>query len=157
MPSYSRQVQEISALTTEEASKLDRQRSAVSQIMRENFGYVKLEGSLSDFYYLQKIIDRQLISKDEESYLQALGVVLGDIMVRNLGLKWVTVDDRYGHSRALQYEDSNNLFFPITMISRRVKMGVPVDIQALYKETELNVKALIYQRSKYRPVPKPKY
>ena len=156
-PSHSAQTQQISAMTAEEESRLERQRSVVSHIIRNNFSYVRLEGATSEMYYLQKIIDRQLIPKNDVFDLQALGVVLGDIMVRNLGLRWVKVGDRYGQSRALQYEDTNHLFFPITMISRRVKSGAPIDIRKLYSDTESGVKALTYERSKYRPLPKPKY
>lgn len=156
-PSQSVQPPQISSLTAEEESRLERQRTVVANIIRDSFGYVRLEGSLSEIYYLQKIIDRQLIPESEKFDLQALGVVLGDIMARNLGLRWVKVEDRYGHSRALQFENTQNLFFPVTMISRRIKSGTPISVQALYDDTEKGVKALIYERSKYRQLPKPKY
>lgn len=155
-PAQTSHAKQIQSLTTADNTNLERQRSIVNRIIRENFGYVRLEGSTTDLYYLQKTLDKQLIPKSDAYDLQALGVILGDVMVRNLGLRWVIVSDRYGRSRALQFEDTNSLFFPITMISRRVKTGMPLNIRSLYKETEAKVKGLIYERSKYQPLPKPK-
>lgn len=153
MSAQSRPHRQIDPLTTSDSTQLERQRSIVSRVVRDNFGYVKLEGSTSDLYYLQKIVDKQLIAKQDTYDLQALGVVLGDVMAKNLSLKWVVVEDRYGRNRALRFENSENLFFPITMISRRVHSGMDVDVRALYKETEQTVKALTYKRSQYRSLP----
>lgn len=153
MSAQSRPHKQIDPMTTADTSQLERQRIIVSRVVRDNFGYVKLEGHTSDLYYLQKIVDKQLISKQDTYDLQALGVVLGDVMAKNLSLKWVVVEDRYGRNRALQFENSDNLFFPITMISRRVISGMEVDVRALYKETEQTVKALTYRRSQYRALP----
>ncbi len=151
------QEKRIIELTPNDKTQLERQRNIVSGLIRDNFGYIKLEGYTSDLYYVQKIIDKQLIAKNSTYDLQALGVVFGDVMVKNLNLSWVVVEDRYGRSRALRFEDSDDLFFPVTMISRRAKSGMPVSIRALYKKVEDTVKQLTYKRSRYKPVPKPKF
>ncbi|MCB1663141.1 MAG: hypothetical protein KDI20_11110, partial [Pseudomonadales bacterium] len=47
-PSQSVQPPQISSLTAEEESRLERQRTVVANIIRDSFGYVRLEGSLSE-------------------------------------------------------------------------------------------------------------
>lgn len=141
----------IERLSASDESSLQRQRNIIERLVNENFGRVDLDGGPTDIYYLQKLFDRGLVEKNDEFDLQAMGVVLGDVMARNLGLKWVKVEDRYGKSRALQFEDSQHLFFPITMISRRVKAQRPVNVQALYDQTQRMVKDLIYDRRYRQP------
>lgn len=147
----------IETIATSDIAKSDRQRSIVAQLAKENFGNVRLQGNLSDLDYLQKIVDRGLINQSDTYDLQALGIILGDVMVRNLGLTWVVVDDRYGRSRALRLGDSDNLFFPVTMISRRVQAKLPVDVRQLYQETADEVKTLRERYNKYPRLPRPKY
>ena len=54
----------------------------------------------------------------------------------------VSVDDDVGHSRALRFRESDQLFFPITMISKRAKFGDPIDVRALFDKTAKHVAAL---------------
>lgn len=147
----------IIEVTPTDVTLLERQRGIIGRLVRENFGHVNLEGSTAELYYLQKIIDKQLVHKNEIYDLQALGVVFGDVMVKNLNLSWVVVEDRYGRSRALRFEDSDELFFPITMISRRAKMDKSVNVRALYRQVEESVNQLTYKRSLYKPLPRPKF
>ncbi len=143
----------IADLSAEDKSRNDRQRRIIQKLIQENFGYVKLDGSKSDLYYLQRIVDKKLIGRHDGYDLQALGVVLGDIMSTNLPVRWVIVEDKYGRSRALQFEETKSLYYPVTMISRRVQNNMEVNVRQLYKDTELSVKALIYRKSKYQQVP----
>ena len=114
----------------------DRQRELVQKLVRENFGPIELQGATSELYYLQKILDKGLISKDATFDLQAMGVVLGDIMAKNLSLQWVTYEDERGKSRALRFGQTDQLLFPVTMISRRYQNGLATDVQALYNEAK---------------------
>jgi hypothetical protein len=140
-------------LSADDKARNDRQRRIVDKLVKENFGYVKLEGSKSDLYYLQRIVDKKLVGRHDGYDLQALGVILGDIMDRNLPVRWVVVEDKYGRSRALQFEETKSLYYPVTMISRRLQNNMEVNVRQLYKDTELSVKALQYRKSKYQQVP----
>ena len=142
----------IIELSADDKARNDRQRRIVGNLVRENFGYVKLEGSKSDLYYLQRIVDKKLVGRHDSYDLQALGVILGDIMDKNLPVRWVVVEDKYGRSRALQFEETKSLYYPVTMISRRVQNNMEVNVRQLYKDTELSVKALLYRKSKYQQV-----
>ena len=57
-------------------------------------------------------------------------------------LTWIVVDDEIGHSRALRWRDTQPIFFPVTMISKRMVAGEKVDIQALYQGVSDQVEAL---------------
>lgn len=143
----------ITPLGITENGEMQRQRRIINRLIRENFGSVRLSGTKSDLYYFQRIIEKRLIAKNEVYDLQALGVMLGDVMARSMPLKWVVVKDRYGKSRALQHEGTDQLFFPLTMISRRVQNGMQVSVSQLYDKTEAAVKKRTYRKSKYQQVP----
>jgi len=68
--------------------------------------------------------------------------VLGDVLARHPDLAWVVVDDDYGHSRALRFRTTVHLFFPVTMISKRVRLGDPVDVRALHDQVLAGVAKL---------------
>ena len=74
---------------------------------------------------------------------QVLGLVLGDVMAQNLNLKWIIIDDKIGHSRALRFKDTQPIFFPITMISKRMTAKEKVNIQALYDPVAAEVEKLV--------------
>ena len=76
-----------------------------------------------DLATLQRILELGLIAPDDTLQLQALGVVLGDLLATELNMNWVVYRDPAGRSRALQYGTSEVFLFPITMISRRWAVG----------------------------------
>ena len=76
-----------------------------------------------DLATLQRILELGLIAPDDKLELQALGVVLGDLLAGELNMNWVVYRDRAGRTRALQYGSSEVFLFPVTMISRRWEVG----------------------------------
>ena len=72
--------------------------------------------------------------------------IVRDLMAAHLGLRWVVVDDDYGHSRALRYPGTDELFFPITMIPKRIKAGEVVRIRYLYDLVADRVRVLDRRR-----------
>ena len=132
----------VKALGASEQRQLERQRETVAALARRNVGLAPAGGELSDLQILQQLLDRDVLDRDQAFELQALGVVLGDVMAKQLGLRWVVVDDEKGRSRALQYGDGDDVFFPVTMISRRHAVGLPVDVEGLYRETKGEVAKL---------------
>ena len=69
---------------------------------------------------------------DQRLELQAMGIVLGDILGAELGMDWVIYEDRRGRSRALRLGDTSNYLFPATMISRRREAGNDETVAAIY-------------------------
>lgn len=125
----------IGPLTAIDRRHLKRQRELVDELARRHVG-LSLSGSTSDLRTLQELIDQEIPARDETYELQALGVALGDVLAGLHPVSWVHVSDAYGESRGLQIAESEDLLFPLTMLSRRIEVGIPVDVQALFGEAE---------------------
>jgi hypothetical protein len=111
---------------------MEQQRERIDALARINLGR-QLHGTLdNDLGILQDLLDRQLVKAEQTLELQAMGVVLGELLAQELSMHWVIYEDRHGRSRALQLEDSENFLFPITMISRRIEADARVDVRAVY-------------------------
>lgn len=136
--------------------KSQRQREQVESLARRRLGVSLHEGVLGDLDVLQRLFDERAVAPDDEFGQQSLGVVLGDVMARNLGLEWVVVDDEQGRSRALRYRDTTSLFFPITMISKRARHDERISVRALYDDVANAVERLEQRRNpKRRPITLP--
>jgi hypothetical protein len=122
------------SLTGAELQLLRRQRDVVDDLARRHVGSVLARGSLHDLEVLQQILDAEVVDDDETFELQSLGVALGDVMERQLGLSWVVYRDELGEGRALRLEETDLVLFPITMISKRVERGVPFRVDELYQK-----------------------
>ena len=82
-----------------------------------------------DIDTLQRIIDERLIATDDTLSLQAMGVVLGDLLANRLDMDWLVYRDR-----KLHYRGTDVYLFPVTMISRRQGVGSDRKIQSVYDE-----------------------
>jgi hypothetical protein len=111
---------------------LERQRNLIEEIGRSEFG-VRVRKDISDLRLLQRIMDEGLINQTQLVEQQAMGVVLGDIYVNELGLEWRVYQDEEGKSRAVCLPNTSHCLFPITMISKRASLGVKPNIRALYE------------------------
>jgi hypothetical protein len=138
--SFIAQRQHVSPLTAHDEKQLRSQRAKVDELARRHVG-TPLSGGASadDLRILQEILDKQVLSRDQTWELQALGVALGDVMAEQLGLRWVVVEDRLGRSRALRFRESENLVFPVTMISKRVEGNVRFRVAELFEKTSTQV------------------
>ena len=132
----------VQPLAAGDRLKLERQRGIVDVIARRHVGSAPRGGALDDLRLLQSLVDDRVLSTDQLYELQALGVVLGDVMVEQLDLSWVIVDDQYGRTRALQYGSREDVFFPVTMISKRYEKNILVDVDELYRKIESDVARL---------------
>lgn len=110
---------------------LERQRNVVDEIGRSEFG-TRVRKDIGDLRLLQRIIDEGLINQTQRQQLQAMGVVLGDVYVNELGLEWRVYKDEEGKSRAVCVPKTSHCLFPITMISKRASLGVKPNVRELY-------------------------
>jgi hypothetical protein len=122
----------VDDLSESDDRKLDRQRRLVGQLARRHVGRAPGGSEADDLRILQDLLDDGVIATDAVFEQQALGVVLGDIMVRELGYQWVVVDDDFGRSRALRIGERGDYIYPVTMISKRYEKGIPVVVEELY-------------------------
>ena len=124
--------QRVTKPTDNELAQLEAQRSWV----RDHYDvaargkYDTLPGKLN---LLQAILDAGWIEPTETVKLQSLGTTLGDALVQDLGLEWVTVEDDHGRSVAVRFPGTTVIAFPRTMISKRVERGEAVDVKRLFE------------------------
>jgi hypothetical protein len=107
------------------------QRALIAELARARFA-TPLRGDRSDLDTLQRIANEKLIPADDIVKLQALGIVLGDVFVKELDLEWKVFKDEDGRSRATCIPKTEVCVFPVTMLSRRLQAGVTPDVAALF-------------------------
>lgn len=107
------------------------QREIVEDLARRNFGS-GFSGDKRDLKLIQRIIDKSLIKRDDIIKLQALGAILGDVLVEQEKLEWKAYEDPKGRSRAVCVKDTQHCLFPITMLSRRIKVGLMPRVNDVY-------------------------
>ena len=132
----------IESLGPSDLMKSERQRQRADELALRFLGTPLRGGDLRNLKIVQRILDGGFISKEDVMDQQSLGVVLGDVMAQNLHLTWIVVDDKIGRSRALRWRDTQPIFFPVTMISKRVSAGEKVNTEALFKTVSDEVDAL---------------
>ena len=134
------------AISAAQAQPLDRQIGELSaidrQFMAEQRSRVealanrlgrRLSGNPErDLDTLQEIIDRRWIDPEDQLIQQAMGVVFGDLLAKELGFHWVVYRDRAGRNRALRYRQDDIFIFPMTMLSRRLSARATLDVSDLY-------------------------
>ena len=96
----------------------------------------RLTGSAAtDLGYLQRLLDENLVARDDLQTLQAMGVAFAEVLRKQRYLKWVRYSDREGISRALQLAHENYFIYPVTVIARRAAVGAEVDIRQLFQRS----------------------
>ncbi len=125
------QALKISDLGWMDRNHLRRQVDSIDELARSQLG-AQVRNSKDDLQLLQRIVNRGLIGKDERLKLQAMGAVLGNLLVQELGLKWMVYEDEMGRSRAVCVEQTEHCLFPVTMLSRRMEVGIMVNVRDIY-------------------------
>lgn len=87
-----------------------------------------------DLDTLQRLLDTSAVPNDDLLGLQAMGVVLGDLLGKELRMNWVVYKDRAGRSRALHYPNTDVYLFPITMISRRYSVAADKPVIDIFND-----------------------
>lgn len=121
----------VTPLTPLDRQYMGRQRQQIDELARRRLGR-SCCNSVDNLPLLQRLLDEQVVLNDQPTQLQAMGIVLGDILAGELGLDWVIYEDRRGRSRALRLGDTDNYLFPATMISRRRQADNDETVQAIY-------------------------
>lgn len=123
----------LSNLTWADRTDFERWTGEVERIGRRYYGQ-PLRHDKSDLDLLQRITDDRRIKQDDIETLQGLGVVLGNVLQRELGLEWKVYEDAVGRSRALCAPGTSDCLFPVTMLSRRLEVGLTVDVHKIYND-----------------------
>ncbi len=120
-------------------SDLDRQymtqqRDSLNNLAATELGRRFNQTRANDLQILQLLLDRRLVRPDQTRELQAMGVIMGDLLAEDLGMHWVIYEDRQGRSRALRYRQTDEYLFPITMISRRREADNQTPVAEIYQK-----------------------
>lgn len=122
---------EFSRLPPEQEQQLDRQRTLVLSAARSHYGTTGFTQTKADLPVLQRLVDDGVFGRTQTFELHSLGVVFGDVLANELGLHWELVTDKYGTDPVLRYGTAQVQVAALTMISKRVEDGKPVDLEDL--------------------------
>jgi hypothetical protein len=84
---------------------------------------------------LQRLIDERVFNKAQTYELQCLGVALGDVLARELPLRWVMVTDEFGTDPTLRFKQMTLQVNALTIISKRIDRDEQVSVQWLLDQT----------------------
>ena len=118
---------------------LDQQRAEMKALFARRLCIVTLHGTKEDLPLFQQLVDRRILRSDQTPQWQALGVVFGDVLVREFGLHWVSYEDELGSSKALRWRKTDNFIFPVTVFSKRIQFKEKIDVAAIYEDIETEV------------------
>ncbi len=126
---------------------LIKQRNRIEAVSRRHFGK-SLEIGKRNIPILQRIVNEELIPKEDKMELQALGVLLGDAFVEyDKTLVWQVYEDLDGKSHAVCVSDTEHCLFPVTMLSRRIEAGATVNVQRIYEKGLDIIKPVLPKRA----------
>jgi len=122
-----------------ELSNVDRQYMAQQRSLLQDLAAGKLGRRFTgqrdaDLDLLQSLLDKRLVRPEQTRELQAMGVIMGDLLAADLDMHWIIYEDRMGRSRALRYKESDDFLFPMTMISRRREVDNKTAVAAIYQK-----------------------
>ena len=129
-------------LTPLDQRYMEERRQELNSLVQISMGRSFGHGRDSDLRLIQDILDRKLVKPDETAQLQAMGIIMGEHLRRENGLRWVIYSDAKGRSRALEVPAKDEFLFPVTQISSRVRVGAEVDVQAIYQRLEQEIKRI---------------
>jgi len=133
----------ISDLSYLDRQFMQQQRDLLDDMAARNFGRQFSGERDRDLALLQRMLDTGLVRKDQTRELQAMGIIMGDLLAADLGLQWVVYEDSLGRSRALRYQSSDNYLFPVTMIARRREAGNDTPVAEIYRKARDSITAVI--------------
>jgi len=132
----------FTALSDSDRARLDAQRSIVLGALKEKYGISALRKDKSDLALLQRLLDDGVFSIEQTIELQSMGVVFGDILVEELGLKWIMISDQYGTDPTVHIPETTVCFNSLTMISKRIEEGREVDVNRLFQIVAAEIQRL---------------
>jgi hypothetical protein len=116
------------------------QHAAIDELARRHFGRILNGDKHNDISIVQRLLDEKVIDESETRQLQAVGIILGELLRVEHHLNWVVYVDKYGRSRALQVQGfEKDFIFPATQVSRKAEVGILVNVMDVYKELEKTI------------------
>ncbi len=135
IPYKQNEISDSSSLTARDLEVLASKRDMVIDAAKDSDTRHDLDGTTTQVLgILQELLDEGTVTAHQPDVLQAMGVVLGDLYARKPDLKWMSYEDDVGRSLAIQIGNTDNVLFPVTMISRLVEAGIKVNVTDIYNK-----------------------
>lgn len=134
--------QRVSVLNEADQKHLRDQRAVVERYLGNEDSKQKYKTAAGKLGTIRSLLNADTFKRSQAYELQCLGVVLGDVLVQDLGMEWIVVEDELGRSQAVRLPNSTIIVYPISMISKRVERGEKVDVFELYNRTAEEVDTL---------------
>lgn len=114
-------------------NKMQQQEDQINNLVKSKLG-LSIHKNWDDIALLQQMIDRKLVATNDASTQEAMGVVLGNIMQADFPshLQWKIYKDKLGRSKALCIKGTEECLFPVTMLSRRMRLEMQVNVSEVY-------------------------
>ena len=126
-------------LTAGQIEILANMRKAAKELIQRKLGILSINGTKSDLTAMQSMINRRMVRLDDVIVWQNLGVLFGDVLVREFNMIWVIYEDDLGPSKALRWRKTDNFLFPVTMLSKRAKYGEEINLKQILDELTVTV------------------
>jgi hypothetical protein len=141
----------VEELSLGQQFSMSSQRGEITDLVTRHLGITSLAGNLEDIVIFQKLVDKEVIKLNDVKTWQALGIALGDLLANEFDLHWVVMEDEFGSSRALQWKDTLNFVFPVTLLSKRVQFGEAIVLDDIVEKLRLEIEAFkAYEKSRTR-------
>ncbi len=114
-------------------------RQKIAELAARQLGVVQLRGDRRDLLTLQMLVDKKFIKPGDVQTWQGMGMVFGDLLVKEFALHWVSYQDDLGISKALRYKKTDNYIFPVTLFSKRVEFNENVDLLKIFDNLAANI------------------
>ena len=116
---------------------IEGQIDSIDDLANRHFGRHLSGKKSNDIPIMQRLLDEKVVGPEDVRQLQAMGILLGELLRSERGLQWVIYVDKYGRSRSLKVPGFNKDFiFPATQISRKAEVGVKVNVREVYGRLE---------------------
>lgn len=126
------QPQTVSAPEADDLARMEARRASVHAHAAPE-SRTSLETPAGKLGLIRALLAAGVFRPDQTAALQSLGIVLGDALVQHVvGAEWVMVEDEYGRDPAVRIQGTTVLLFPLTMISKRIEAGEPLDVFAMF-------------------------
>jgi Domain of unknown function (DUF3806) len=133
----------VTELAPADLARLNRGRVLVQRYLPDEASrklYQTVPGKLGTLRAIMKI---EAVTASRRDLLEALGVVMGDTFVQDMGFRWVAVESASGRHVAIRYRRTNVFLYPLTMIAERVQRGEKTDARDLYNAVAADVEEQI--------------
>jgi hypothetical protein len=129
----------ITDLAPPDHHRMDAQRALVLSACAERWGVSSFSRAMPDVPLLQRALDEGVFSPSQRAELRAVGVVLGDVLETELGLRWVMVMDENTGGPALRWKSSSVTVDVCHVVTERAQQG-RVDLNALVEQIRAGIR-----------------